>query len=68
MITYLKFKMLHNQYASQISEEEFARYFLDIDYITYYKLSRGTKKNVTILMKEYYAQSELLDIKRTITV
>ena len=25
MITYLKFKMLHNQYASQISEEEFAR-------------------------------------------
>ena len=66
MITYLKFKMLHNQYASQISEEEFARYFLDIDYITYYKLSRGTKKNVTILTKEYYEQSELLDIKRTI--
>lgn len=66
MITYLKFKMLHNQYACQISEEEFARYFLDIDYMAYYKLSRAQKNVVTILTKEYYEQSELLDIKKTV--
>lgn len=30
MITYLKFKMLHNQYACQISEEEFAIRVIDL--------------------------------------
>ena len=66
MITYVSFKLLHDQYASQISEEEFARYFLDMDYMTYYKLSRGQKNIVTILTKEYYEPSEILDIKKTV--
>ena len=35
MLTYTRFKTLYNQYSNQISEEEFARYFLDIDYISY---------------------------------
>lgn len=66
MLTYIRFKMLYNQYSNKISEEEFARYFLDIDYMSYYKLSRGLKNAVTILTKEYYEKSEILAIKKKV--
>ena len=66
MLTYIRFKMLYNQYSNKISEEEFVRYFLDIDYMSYYKLSRGLKNAVTILTKEYYEKSGILAIKKKV--
>lgn len=65
-IEYSRFKELHDKYAPQISEKDFARYFLDIDYIAYYKLQTGINQTSTILEREFYLDEEFDDIERRV--
>lgn len=59
-ITYEEFKKLFNQYGNGIiSEIEFARYFLDIDYRSWYNLQSGYRETTSILERQYYEYSEL---------
>lgn len=65
-ITYEAFLALHQKYAPTISEVEFAKYFLDIDWRSYYNLQSGLRKTTTILEREYYTDSEFDNIQARI--
>lgn len=65
-IEYSKFTELHQKYAPDISEEEFARYFLDIDYTSYYRLQSGIRKTSTILEREFYTEEEFDEIEKIV--
>lgn len=60
-ITYDRFKQLYFKYAPNIDEKDFARYFLDIDYISYYKLLTR-KSESSILEREFYREEEFSKI------
>lgn len=65
-ITYEAFLALHKKYAPTISELEFAKYFLDIDWRSYYNLQSGLRKTTNILEREYYIDSDFDDIQARI--
>lgn len=58
-ISYEKFKELYSKYGNGLVEEEFAKYFLDIDWRSYYNLQRGYRETSTILERQYYEYSDL---------
>ena len=65
-INYEIFKKLHLKYASEMDETDFARYFLDIDWPAWYKLSTKLRNETVILEREYYSYKELQEIKEKI--
>ena len=65
-IEYARFTEFHKKYAPEISEEDFARYFLDIDYISYYRLQSGIRKKSIILEREFYVEEEFDEIERQV--
>lgn len=65
-ITYDAFLVLYKKYASSISEVEFARYFLDIDWRSYYNLQSGLRKTTSILEREFYDDIEFDAIQKRI--
>lgn len=65
-IEYARFVELHKKHAPEISEEDFARYFLDIDYTSYYRLQSGIRKTSIILEREFYVEEEFDEIEKQI--
>ena len=57
-ITYEEFFRLYQKYSYGISEVEFAKYFLDIDWRSFYNLQTGRRETSVILEREFYADSE----------
>lgn len=58
-ITYDSFKQLYQIYGMKLEEQEFAKYFLDIDYRSFYNLQSGLRNTTQILEREYYSYEEL---------
>lgn len=65
-INYVRLQELHERYAPELTEVDFARYFLDIDYLVHYKLKSGDKDNVIILEREFYREEEFDEIEEKI--
>lgn len=60
-ITYADLVRMHQFYAQDISEKDFAKYYLDISLDVYQKLSKDPKKKCEILRREPITED---DIKR----
>lgn len=65
-ISYEAFLALHRKYGGSISEVEFAKYFLDISWASYYKLQAGIRDSATVLEREFYEDYEFDDIQNRI--
>ena len=65
-ITYMQFESLYKKYGSGLSEKDFAKYFLDIDYASYYKLQSKYRKTAIILEREFYLDEEFEEIRKQV--
>lgn len=62
-ISYDQFKVLFNKYGNWLNEVDFARYFLDVDYRSFYNLKSGLRETTSILERQYYEYSDLDEIE-----
>lgn len=65
-IDYNEFKRLHERYASDLEEADFAKYFLDINWRCWYKMKTGSSLSTNILSHEYYDYKEFIFIRERI--
>ena len=65
-INYEQFSGLYEKYGKDMSQKDFARYFLDIDYASYYRLQSGIRGTSTSLTREFYLDEELDEIRKKI--
>ena len=65
-ISYEAFLELHRKYGGSISEVEFAKYFLDLSWSSYYKLQSGLRDTSSILEREFYEDYEFDEIQTRI--
>lgn len=66
-VTYVQFEALYKKYGYGLSEKDFAKYFLDIDYASYYKLQSKQGKTSIILEREFYLDEEFDEIRNQIS-
>lgn len=62
-MNYSRLQELHQRYGKELTEEEFARYFLDIDWRSYYNLQSGRRAETVILEREFYLEDEIDEIE-----
>ena len=62
-MNYSRLQELHQRYGKELTEEEFARYFLDIDWRSYYNLQSGRRDETVILEREFYLEDEIDEIE-----
>ncbi len=65
-IEYSRFQKLYEEYGNGLTQKEFAKYFLDIDYASYYRLQAGIRGTSTILTREFYQEEELEEIRKSV--
>lgn len=63
---YQKFLELYKKYGGELTEKEFAKYFLDIDTKKLYALQAEKIKEVCILNREYVSDEEINEIRNNV--
>lgn len=58
-----QFFRLYEKYGKDMSQKDFAKYFLDIDYASYYKLQAQIRDTAVALTREFYLDEELDEIR-----
>lgn len=58
------FFYLYEKYGKDMSEKDFARYFLDIDYTSYYRLQSKMRDTAIVLTREFYLDEELDEMRK----
>lgn len=65
-LDYIRFQKLYEEYGEGLTQKEFAKYFLDVDYASYYRLQAGIRDTSTILTREFYQEEELEKIRKAV--
>ena len=65
-IGYEEFLALYKKYGEGFSETDFAKYFLDMDYLKHYGIKCGKVKKTAILLREYVSEKEILQTRKKV--